>query len=129
MTLADGPRAPGVPATIYGVTKPQPPRPGRRHRKRLRNRLPSLSRGWLAAAAAVGIVVIVALMVPVLLGATDPSRGAKPAPTITVKIPLPQPTVTVTISRPGPTVTVTQLKPGPTVTVRCQHPGRRCSQG
>ncbi|SRR6266851_6410439 len=113
--------------TINGAITPQAPRPGRRHRKQLRNRL--RSRALLGVAAAVGLVLIVAITVPAVLGSTSRQHGGKPAPTVTVSVPVPQPTVTVTVPRPGPTVTVTELQPGPTVTVRCRHPGRRCGGG
>ncbi|HEX9520038.1 MAG TPA: hypothetical protein VF940_28160 [Streptosporangiaceae bacterium] len=103
---------------------PQAPRPGRRHRKKLRNRV--RPGGLLAIAAAVGLALIVAITVPAVLGATSRQPGRKAVPTVTVSVPVPQPTVTVTVPRPGPTITVTQLRPGPTVTIRCRHPGRRC---
>jgi len=106
------------------VITPQAPRPGRRHRKHLKDRL--RSRALLATAAAIGLALIAAITVPAVLGATRRPHGWKPAPTVTVSVPAPRPTVTVTVPRPGPTVTVTELKPGPTVTVRCRHPGRRC---
>jgi hypothetical protein len=113
--------------TINGVITPQAPRPGRSHRKKLRNRL--RSRALLGVAAAVGLALIVAITVPAVLGSTSRQHGGKPTPTVTVSVPVPQPTVTVTVPRPGPTVTVTELQPGPTVTVRCRHPGRRCGGG
>jgi len=114
-------------STINGVITPHAPRPGRRHRKKLRNR--PRSRALLAIAAAVGLALIVAITVPAVLGSTSRQHGWKPAPTVTVSVPVAQPTVTVTVPRPGPTVTVTELRPGPTVTVRCSHPGRRCGGG
>jgi len=116
----------GAGSTINGVITPQAPRPGRRHRKHLRDRL--RSRALLATAAAIGLALIAAITVPAVLGATSRPPGRKPAPTVTVSVPAPRPTVTVTVTvpRPGPTVTVTELQPGPTVTVRCRHPGQRC---
>jgi hypothetical protein len=113
--------------TINGVMTPQAPRPGRRRHKKLRNRL--RSRASLAIAAAVGLALIVGITLPALLAATSASHGRKPAPTVTVMVPVPQPAVTFTVLRPGPTVTVTELQPGPTVTVQCRHPGRHCGGG
>jgi hypothetical protein len=113
----------GAGSTINGVMTPKAP-PGRRHRKKLRNRVPP--RALLAIAAVVGLALIVAITVPAVLGAASRQPGRKVAPTVTVSVPVPQPTVTVTVPRPGPTITVTQLRPGPTVTIRCRHPGRQC---
>ena len=86
----------------------------------------------MAIAGAVGLALIVVIAVPAVLGATTPSHGRKPTPTVTISVPAPQPTVTVTVRWPGPTVTVTDLRPGPTVTVtklrpgHCPHPGQNC---
>src|SRR5215472_6225289 len=111
--------------TISSVITPQASRPASRHRRNLRNRRFA---ALLAIGGTVELAVLVAITVPGLVGVAGPPH-VRPAPAVTVRVPVPGPTVTVTVHRPGPTVTVTELRPAPTVTVTCRHPGRHCGGG